>query len=710
MLAKGSIIEYRADDMLCIQSHKLLHLFIFLNFRFLNMNRVAILFFSLLSISHLVGQSTDDYVVSIDTSINIEDIVISATRQNERAPLTFQNISQAQIDQIYVGQDPVLLIQQLSPSIVSYSDGGTDIGNYSQFRLRGMDQDRVNITLNGVPLNDMVDHGVYFSNFSDFGNSVESIQITRGAGATSTGVASYAGAVNFESINLFQNGPSGSAQLTAGSFGTLRTAAEVSSGTLDNDMAFYTRLSRTQTDGYKYNSGSDSYSLFFSGAYKGDKDMVKLTAFSGKTQNGQSYEHVPESLIELDPRTNFNNLNDVDDFEQHMAQLQYGRSISSQFSYTSTAYFNGAGGVFPYTFDGVQYMYGLDNTHYGLMANMSFKTDESSIAGGLHVYQFDRTNYEYVSPFVTEPYARDYTDKSELSAFLKYERSIDNLNVYGNVELRALGMTIRGDETLGDAFEIENDYTFVNTVLGVDYSIDELSSVYLSYGRSHREPTRSDLFNGVTDAERVNDIELGWKYKSPKLTLNANAYYMNFDNEITKIGALQDQSYIEIRQNVENSIRSGLEVQSNYRVNEAFDLGLLVAFMSSNIESYNNGSATFEDVEHIFAPDWIIQPSVRYQFSDQLSCQLSSRYVSESFSELSNDSDFILPSHFIVNTQLDFSPIDRLNFTLSVNNLFDVLYYTEGSPIDADYDGISEEMGYRVQSPRNAYIMMSYAF
>ena len=674
------------------------------------MNRVATLLFLLISFFNILSQTTLDLTSSIDTSLNLEQVVISASRQSDRAPLTIQNINQAQINQIYVGQDPVLLIQQLSPSIVSYSDGGTDIGNYSQFRLRGMDQDRVNISLNGVPLNDMVDHGVYFSNFSDFGNSIQSMQITRGVGATSTGVASYAGAINFESINLFTEAPSGSAQITAGSFGTLRTAAEVNSGTLNNNMAFYTRLSRTETGGYKYNSGSDSYSMFFSGAYKGNKDMLKLTAFSGKTQNGQSYEHVPLSLIEQDPRINFNNLNDVDDFEQHMAQLQYARSISTDFSYTTTAYYNGAGGVFPYTFDGVQYMYGLNNSHYGLMGNMTYSKGQNSLVSGLHLYQFDRTNYEYVSPFVREPYVRDYTDKGEISAFVKYNRVIKNFSLYGNLEVRALSMKISGDESIGETFKIDNNYSFVNTVVGLDYQLQANSSLYFSFGRSHREPTRSDIFNGVSKAERVNDMELGWRYKSAELTLNANAFYMNFDNEITKIGALQNQSYIEIRQNVNNSIRSGVEVQSSYQVDRGLQLNLLLAYMNTNIDRYDNGSQVFTDVEHIFAPDWIIQPSLRYDFNPRIGLLVSSRYVSESFSELSNNSDFILPSHFIVNTQLDFSPIDRLKFIVSLNNLFDVLYYTEGSPIDANFDGMVEEMGYRVQSPRNAYVMMSYTF
>jgi len=155
---------------------------------------------SLMFTLFVVSVSAQEFISSVD-SVDIENVIISVSRVADNAPVTYTNVDQAQINEIYIGQDPAVLIERLVPSIVSYSDGGTDIGNYSQFRLRGIDQDRLNISLNGVPLNDMVDHGTFFSNFSDFGNSVESIQVIRGVGANSVGAASYGGSVNFESPN-----------------------------------------------------------------------------------------------------------------------------------------------------------------------------------------------------------------------------------------------------------------------------------------------------------------------------------------------------------------------------------------------------------------------------------------------------------------------------------------------------------------------------
>ena len=647
---------------------------------------------------------------TFDDSIDIENIVISASRASLEDPLTIQNISKDEIESIYLGQDAAVLIQELSPSIVSYSDGGTDIGNYSQFRLRGIDQSRINISLNGVPLNDMVDHGTYFSNFSDFGNSIESIQIQRGVAASNRGVSSYAGAVNFESINLFNQSADGEAQVTVGSFGTLRTAAEVSSGILDKNIGIYGRFTRTSTGGYKFNSGSDSYSMFFSGGYAGDSDLLKVTAFSGKTQNGQSYLHVPLETIRQEPRTNYNDLNDIDDFEQHMVQLQYARSVTNSTSFNLTTYYNGAGGVFPFSFDGTQYMFGLNNDHYGAMANLLHETSTGTLNLGIHGYVFNRVNYEYITPLVTQPYARDFTDKDEFSAYIKYNRYLSGLNLYANVEIRSLVMDINGDSEFDLNLNESGNWTFLNTVIGLNHKINPHSSIYFSFGRSNREPTRSDILNGVVNEEKVNDFELGIKHQKEALTLQGNMFHMIFEDEITEIGALQERSYIEIRQNVDQSTRSGVELQMSYAVSSKISTVLNAALMHTNIVEYDNGSMVFRDVEHIFTPDLILQPAIRYQIGKRTAIRISGRYLTESFTELSNDPDFVLPSHFVGNLLLETRISQNLKLNLALNNIFNKLYFTEGSPIDLDFDGKVESIGYRIQPPRHFYLMARYLF
>jgi iron complex outermembrane receptor protein len=221
----------------------------------------------------------------------LEEVTISAVRAAEDAPVAQVTVNRKTIERQFFGQDGAFLLENLSPSLVSYSESGTGLSNYGQMRLRGIDQTRINITLNGVPLNDMIDQGVFFSNFVDFGNSVESVQIQRGVGTSSNGVSSYAGSINFESISLANAKPSAELQFTGGSFNTLRASAEVSTGLQENRTAFYARVSRIQSDGYRYNTSTAANSLFFSGAYFGKKHAFKFTGFAGQSQNERRQHH-----------------------------------------------------------------------------------------------------------------------------------------------------------------------------------------------------------------------------------------------------------------------------------------------------------------------------------------------------------------------------------------------------------------------------------
>ncbi len=662
------------------------------------------------------GQSTEEAHHApnrIDT-IDLENIVIASTRALDQDPVTIQNIEIKDIENIYIGQDPAVLLSQLSPSIISYSDAGTDIGNYAQFRMRGMSQSRINITLNGVPLNDMIDHGVYFSNFSDFGNSVQSIQIQRGTGTSNNGVSSYGGSINFESSNLFVPAPSAELQLTTGSFGTLRASGELFTGTLKNNTAFYSRYTRTATQGYKDHSASDAASFFFSGGYLGDTDMFKITAFAGKTQNDQSYLPVLRSSIDINPKINYNYPNDTDDFEQDMVQLQYSRINSELVTTNYTLYYAGARGVFPFSIDyATQYMFGINNNRYGFISHITMEPSGWNIKSGLHGYTMRRINTEYLAPSVSNPYLKEWTDKIEGSWYFKINRSINNWNIYGDGQLRYVNMSFYPDPTIGTGLTHERDWLFLNATTGIKYHYSRSGFLYFSFGRTGREPTRSDIFGGTEEEvlnntvqqEYVNDLEIGWQATRSKAQIKTNIFLMSFENEISKIGALQERSYMEVTQNVKQSIRYGVEIQGKYTLSKLSNVNFNLAYLKTNVKEYTNSDATYNNVEQIFSPHWNITTMYEQKIGQKLNLQISSRYNSRSYMELSNDPSFLLPSYIIFNGQIGYQYNQRAHISLSINNITNQLYYTDGAPVDLDYDGIVEGPGYRVQPPRNVYLV-----
>jgi len=674
----------------------------------------------------------------------LEEVTISAVRAAEDAPVAQVTVNRKTIERQFFGQDGAFLLEKLSPSLVSYSESGTGLSNYGQMRLRGIDQTRINITLNGVPLNDMIDQGVFFSNFVDFGNSIESVQIQRGVGTSSNGVSSYAGSINFESISLAKAKPSAELQFTGGSFNTLRASAEVNTGLQENRTAFYARVSRVQSDGYRYNTSTAANSLFFSGAYFGEKHAFKFTGFAGQSQNGLGYTPVPLAQIQQDPRTNLVSENDIDNFGQYLFQLQHTYRIGAKSSLVSTVYHGGAGGDFPWgyatdTLGGFEQInYPLYNSHWGLMSNYNIKSETAGdFAIGLHTYTFNRRNLEYIIPNRNAPYYQDETSKDELAVFAKWEKAFslgteasDNLKIFADIQLRQLALGLGADPSfLGEepAIPIRN-YTFLNPKFGISYQLNQNWQLYSSFGRSGREPTRFDILGAVAvngdnislardvnsvQAEYVNDLELGTRWNSESLSFQLNLFYMQFENEIAPIGEYIDAGFVQVYLNQEASSRQGIELNGTWDISNTFfnkanmlSLGGQLSLLQAQISSYqeNDSSEVFENISPILSPQVNALVHLTYAPIKDLSFRLEARYLGEQFMELTNSEALTVPSSLVLNISANWNFYKKHALSLQVNNLTDELYYTYGAP---DFSG---GPAYFVQAPIHAYATLRLVF
>jgi len=679
--------------------------------------------------TRIVELSGADIEINIELQVNTfvsEAFTVTAVRASKDEPVSQVTRGLKSIENRFQGQDASFLLEKLSPSIVTYSESGTNFSNYSGFRLRGMDQTRINMTLNGVPLNDMIDQGVFFSNFTDFGNSIQSVQIQRGAGTSSNGVSSYAGSINFESINVYDTVPSIEVQLTAGSFNTYRASAELKTGKMENNFAFYARYAGMISDGYRDNTSTDSRSFFLSGAYFGKKHTFKFTGFLGRSKNGLAYSPVSIRDIEANPRTNYISPNDIDDFGQWMTQIQHNYAISMRASLTNTIYYNGAGGDFPFGFDTEdgsfsQINFPLFNEHIGAMSQLNWSSVDNSLRlnFGLHGYTFKRENLEQFIPFFDDPYYEDESQKDEFSAFAKARKSFGRLTIFGDIQLRAVNLSLRPDtEFLGDPLATIDDrtWTFINPRVGLTYKINERLSAYLSAGRTGREPTRFDILGSTqinagnimiaqdensVDPEFVNDFELGVKVSGTDFSLNLNGFFMQFENEIAPIGEFIPEGFVQVYENQESSFRAGVELDYSWMISDQLTLFGNATFMQSQISEYTpEGSEdTFENITPILSPDWNVQTSLEFEIIDDLFISVRSRYLSESFLELTNNSDLKVPESIVIDAGLRYTILGKHQIKVDFNNLLDELYYVNGAPVIA-LDGTLEP-GYFVQPPFN---------
>ena len=651
-------------------------------------------------------------------TVQLEEVAITAVRASEQAPVPQANISKKQIDEVYVGQHPIFMLERLTPGFYSFSESGTSIANYGSFRLRGINQERINITLNGVPLNDMIDQGVFFSNFTDITSNFESIQVQRGVGTSSNGVSSYGGSINFESINLRNKEAYSQAQIGAGSFDTYRGNFQHFTGINDKGWGFLSSFGKLTSSGYRDNTFSDATSFFLTGGHYGENDLLKLTLFTSRSENGLGYSTVEESILEDDPTFNSLSENDEDDFRQFLVQLQYNRFLSENLVLGLTGYYGGAGGDFV-TF-GLNFP--LDNDHIGGIVNADYNKGNLSLNAGIHLYNFQRKNEESTLDDLANPFYNEESVKNEFSSFLKASYDLGKLSLYGDVQLRSAKLTISPDYTavgITPEGDIEFDWTFFNPRIGVNFDVSEEFSIYSSFGRSGREPTKIDIFGGFRldgtnylnvrnggsfEEEFVNDFELGGRLNKEKLVLDANLFIMSFEDEIAPNGAVLEFG-VGQRRNIPESTRSGIELAWTFLASSLIEFSGNVAYLTTNVKDLIIDGNTADDNEQILSPDWIINGNIGINATEYLKFGLSGRYLGEQFMELTNNPTFTVPSSFVADFMVEAQVSKSIKISGFINNLLNENYFTFGTP---SFSGT--EPAFFAQPERNYFLSLNLQF
>jgi iron complex outermembrane receptor protein len=409
-------------------------------------------------------------------------------------------------------------------------------------------------------------------------------------------------------------------------------------------------------------------------------------------------------------------------------------------SLNTSVYYGNAGGDFPYGYDDgtgniVQINYPLSNDHYGFMTSVSAATGSGwQLDAGMHIYEFKRVNEEGILPDKANPYYSDRTNKDEISFFGKAGCTFDRWHVYGDLQVRMVGLDfepdlayLEGQGVNTSGLEVpERTWTFVNPKIGIRYQTGIATSVFASLGYSGREPTRADILGATTinaynldvvldedevKAEYVTDLELGADFTFDDFQLQANLFYMDFKDEIAPTGEYITEGFVQLRQNIPDSYRTGLEADWKWTPLDRLKIQGQATYMKSRVNSFTPGdeSEIFRDVEHILTPEWLINGKAEYTFGKYITLGISGRYVSESSLELTNQPDLVMPDFFIANAHLILNWKSH-QLDLRLNNLFDKLYFTNGAPVDVDFDGMIDGPGFMVQAPRNFFATLRLNF
>lgn len=620
----------------------------------------------------------------------LEGVVIRATRAGTATPTSQTTLTKNTIEKSYIGQDAPLALLGAT-GITAASDAGTFSG-YSSIRLRGIDQTRLAISIDGVPLNDPEDQVLYFSNVPDFMNSMQSVQVQRGVGSSGFGTASFAGSLNFESVPIAAASKETQLQLTAGSWGTRRASIEHTTG-LVNGFAAYARVSGHSTDGYRDNSGNDAFSGFLSAGWFGERNALKFTGFAGRSKMQLAYYAPSESELESNPRVNPMSPDERDDFHQEMASLQYTRVLAPSVTLTTTAYRNSAAGDYDVYVGPDLWNFNLDHVWHGLLSTLAWERENLALAAGAHISSYHRDHFLFVRPDLNSRIYDNTGFKQEQSAFAKATLTRGALDFHGDLQVRRAAFQYRPTPGTGIG-EPDIDWIFVNPKVGMTWRSTPSLSFFASVGASGREPTRGDMFAGADDLdaaaaaellpldrvkpERLIDTEVGFRYSAATASVAVNAFSMQFKDEIAPIGALSVTGS-QIRKNVGQTSRTGVEVEGGWNPSAKLALTGNAMFMRARIKDFTDDAlgVTYRDVQPLLTPEVIANAQVSWLPVSATELSLMARYVGES--NLANDGSVTLvtPAYTMVDVAASLRIRSQM-VRLQVQNLMNEVAYSGG--------------------------------
>lgn len=628
-----------------------------------------------------------------ETARTLEGLTITAVRAGGTAPIAQTTLERADLERDYAGQD-VPLTLRAAPSVTAYSESGSLL-NYSYFRIRGIDQSRINITLDGVPLNEPEDQQIYFSDFPDLTSSVQSVQVQRGVGTSTYGQAAFGGSVNFATAPLSAGGTDVSLSAGAGSFGTSRATLE---GTMRSAMAgrlaLAARLSGMQSDGYRDGASSIANSVFASAGYLGGHDLVKLMATTGLERNGQAYTPIPLDELRSHPRAN--PLAGVGDkYRESMLSVAYTRLISPSTSAGATAYAFGTRGFYDYPSGapGPALRYRSQSRWAGMVAAAHSAAGPVTLDVGAHGMSYSKEHAFDDRPDLQYPGYENTGYKSEASAFAKVSVDRGAVSVFADLQARTAEFRYRPTPGYGLA-DASQRWNFVNPKVGVTLRPSTELSLFASFGTTGREPTRGDLFAGSDDVtpddapvllplarvrpEHVNDLEAGARLSARQATLSLSAFDMRFRDEIARTGATTPLGY-DIRANVGRSYRRGVEVELSVSPVSAFDVALAATISRSRIAAYRDEASgiTYRDVDPILTPRLVVSHQLSWRATRALGLTLDGRYQGRTYLAPQGDARLTTPPFYALDVGGRLAA-GRLSLHVLGRNLLDRRAYPSG--------------------------------
>ncbi|MDZ4845356.1 MAG: TonB-dependent receptor [Chitinophagales bacterium] len=673
-----------------------------------------------------------------EKSFLADEVIVSATRANKTTAPSFTEVTKDEIKKQNLAQDIPYLIDQ-TPSVVTTSDAGAGVG-YTYLRIRGSNQSRINVTVNGIPYNEAESQEVYWVDLPDFASSVDNIQIQRGVGTSTNGASAFGGSINIQTTGL-QREPFGEISGSYGSFNTWKATARFGTGLIKNKFTFDGRLSQIKSDGYVDRASSDLKSYFVSGGYYGAKTILRINVFSGLEETFQAWYGVPESYLDTIRTYNYYNYpNEVDHYKQDHYQIIFSREANDYWTINSALHFTRGKGYYEqyrgpeynndFGFNGKESFadYGLpdlvleDTTitetslarrrwlssyFYGCTFSTLYQKKKTTLTFGGAA---NRYNGNHSGEVIWAEYAGNipqgylYYDsdgiKNDVNVYGKMNyQPLKRMNVFLDLQYRFVSHEIAGTDNDRRIISIDEKHHFFNPKLGVSFTPNTNHELYASFAIGNREPARADYLdaptNVIPEPERLRDLEAGYRFIKAKNLLSVNYYFMHYKNQLVLTGELNDVGS-PVKTNVDKSSRTGIEVMNSFKPVKQLQWDVNLTYSMNKIKEFTEvvyvydadynfieaAEQHYSNTDISFSPFLIAGSTIAYSPVEDLQFAFINKYVSNQFLDNTGNDTRNIDGYFLGNFRINYSLkkkfFEEILFTVLLNNIFNTSYESNG--------------------------------
>ena len=654
-----------------------------------------------------------------DDNLNLDEVVVTSTRMNANSVFAHNNLTSEDIKKQNIGQDLPYALNSI-PSVVINSDAGNGVG-YTGIRIRGTDGTRINVTINGVPVNDAESQGTFFVDMPDLLSSTNNIQVQRGVGTSVNGAGAFGASINLQT-NTLNEKPYAQINNSVGSFNTIKNTVMAGTGLINNHFTFDARASRINSDGYIDRAFSKMNSYYFSAGYYGKKTVLKAIAYSGSEKTYQAWYYVDQDSLKKGNRTdnpagmyidangkvNYYK-NETDNYKQDNYQLHFIHSFGNKLTANVTGHYTKGKGYYEQFKQGeslskykmpdvitahdtitnsdIIRRRWLDNDFIGAIANLDYKPTSKlnfilgegyNIYYGKHYGEVVWAQFSNPNDF-TPRYYDDKATKKDGNIYLKtYFKPTTKLNVFLDLQMRNVSYDFMGfDTSLVNAQPLNASYTFYNPKAGINYLLAKNTTVYASFGIANKEPNRDDFVQSSTKSrpksEQLMDLEFGATQRFKNCYIAVNMFDMEYKNQLVLNGKINDVGSYN-RVNVDVSYRRGAEIELNANITKYFTFNGNITLSQNKIKNFNEFidssdvnytiytqyKKVYKETDIAFSPNVIAAANFIFKPIKNLEISILNKYVGQQFLDNTSNSNRAINPYFVTDFRVNYTIYTKL--------------------------------------------------